>query len=172
MFERIDRLSPGKIFTMPVREGITRATRDPLYIQPGRSRLDVRKYFFSQRVVTQWNWIDSNIKERPMGRFKQAVRNHYEPGGEPGWPGGDWCLWWRTTWEPRWVHIGHPHREGGILYRHPYLEATCPGPLGHRVRPVVAAVQPHGIRGLAAPHRVPIFSVLLRADSQSNLIIG
>jgi hypothetical protein len=61
----------------------TRATRqsaDPLNIRPQASRLEIRRNFFSQRVVEKWNKVPKDVKNAPsVQAFKQGHRA-YLPG--------------------------------------------------------------------------------------------
>ena len=41
---------------------VTRTTSDPMNIVHPNSRLNIRKNFFSNRVITKWNEIPSEIK--------------------------------------------------------------------------------------------------------------
>ena len=40
----------------------TRQAADPLNIKPGASRLEIRRHFFSQRVVEEWNRVPAAVK--------------------------------------------------------------------------------------------------------------
>ncbi len=85
----VDRVEPSSVFGMPEGEGRTRARQEPFYIQPGRTRLDIRKNFFSQRVASQWNGLSRTLKEGTFNSFKQTISQHHMPGGEPREIGGD-----------------------------------------------------------------------------------
>ena len=51
----------------------TRFMRDPLNIGKPRAHLDIRKHFFSIRVVDQWNSLPSSIKSaNSVNSFKNA----------------------------------------------------------------------------------------------------
>jgi hypothetical protein len=45
------------------RVTLTRKSADPLNIRPGAPRLDIRGYFYSQRVVDSWNSVPHDIKK-------------------------------------------------------------------------------------------------------------
>jgi len=63
-------------FTMAADGGrATRATEDPLNIRPGRSRLEVRSNFFSQRVAEAWNAIPPSLKQ---AKTATAFRRGYQ----------------------------------------------------------------------------------------------
>jgi hypothetical protein len=57
----IDKISRVNIF-QHVTEGRTRLAADPLNIRYDPVRTDVRKNFFSKRVVADWNRISPEIK--------------------------------------------------------------------------------------------------------------
>ena len=41
---------------------VTRHTIDPLNIKRQNPRFEIRRYFFSQRVIEKWNLIPSEVK--------------------------------------------------------------------------------------------------------------
>ncbi len=41
---------------------VPQQTAEPLNIRPGTPRLDIRRYFYSQRVVESWNSVPHAIK--------------------------------------------------------------------------------------------------------------
>jgi hypothetical protein len=54
---------------------VTRASADPLNIRPRNGTLDLRKNFFSIRVVKTWNKIPCHVKSLPSPeKFKMALR--------------------------------------------------------------------------------------------------
>jgi hypothetical protein len=58
-------------------ERVTRQSADPLNIRPGSPRLDIRRYFYSQRVVESWNNLPLDIKKSvSVKAFKNAYRRH------------------------------------------------------------------------------------------------
>jgi len=75
-----DNVEPSTWFTM-ASEGarITRMAADPLNIRPQAPRLDIRRQFFSQRVIENWNSIPSEIKNSlTVTSFKNAYKRHRE----------------------------------------------------------------------------------------------
>jgi hypothetical protein len=58
-------------------EKVTRQSADPLSIRPGAPRLDIRRYFYSQRVVDSWNNVPHDIKKSvSVNAFNNAYRRH------------------------------------------------------------------------------------------------
>jgi hypothetical protein len=58
-------------------ERVTRQSADPLNIRPGTPRLDIRRYFYSQRIVDSWNSVPHDIKKSvSVNAFKNAYRRH------------------------------------------------------------------------------------------------
>ncbi len=52
----------------------TRQAADPCNIRPGTARLEVRRNFFSQRVVADWNRIPPEIK---MSNSVESFKKRY-----------------------------------------------------------------------------------------------
>ena len=53
----------------------TRQTSDPLNIKKRNAALDIRKAFFTNRVVDQWNKLPSEVKAaKSIGLFKSKVK--------------------------------------------------------------------------------------------------
>ena len=85
-----DKLECSEMFTM-INQGLenTRVTRlraDSLNIKPSRCNIDVRKNFFTQRIVNMWNSLPADLKRaRNPDIFKRqfdvhiAVTNRHEP---------------------------------------------------------------------------------------------
>jgi hypothetical protein len=45
--------------------------------RPGTPRLDIRRYFYSQRVIDSWNSVPHDIKKSmSVNAFKNAYRRH------------------------------------------------------------------------------------------------
>jgi hypothetical protein len=57
----------------------TRQAADPLNLRPTSAKLEVRRNFFSQRVVQDWNKIPSDIKSaHSVESFKKGYAKHRE----------------------------------------------------------------------------------------------
>ena len=70
-----DRLDKEKLFPSPPNLG-TRGHDKKIYVQ--RPNLDVRKYFFSLRVVTDWNSLPPNITgSETVDQFKARLDRHW-----------------------------------------------------------------------------------------------
>jgi hypothetical protein len=55
ILSRKEKVDPICWFTMASdSERVTRQSADPLNIRPGAPRLDIKRYFYSQRVVDSW----------------------------------------------------------------------------------------------------------------------
>jgi len=75
-----DRVNPKSWFVM-ASEGdrVTRLSIDPLKIRQQNPRLDIRRNFYSQRVVYAWNSVPKDIKNSvTVPSFKSAYRRHRE----------------------------------------------------------------------------------------------
>jgi len=72
------KVDPSCWFTMASdSERVTRQSADPMNIRPGAPRLDIRRYFYSQRVVDSWNSVPHDIKKSVyVNAFKNAYRRH------------------------------------------------------------------------------------------------
>jgi hypothetical protein len=54
---------------------VTRANADPLNIRPQKGNLDLRKHFFSNRVINEWNKLPFDVKSIcSPNKFKIALR--------------------------------------------------------------------------------------------------
>jgi hypothetical protein len=73
-----ERMGPNCWFTMAGdSERVTRQSADPLNIRPGAPRLDIRRYFYSQRVADSWNSVPHDIKNSvSVTALKSAYRRH------------------------------------------------------------------------------------------------
>jgi hypothetical protein len=70
----IDKIDQVQLFEF-VPAGRTRLAADPLNIRAGPVRTDVRKNFFTQRVINSWNSIPTDIKNsRTVQQFKSNYR--------------------------------------------------------------------------------------------------
>jgi len=55
----------------------TRQAADPLNIRPKAARLEIRRNFFSQRVVEKWNSVPAKVKSaESVMSFKNGYKNH------------------------------------------------------------------------------------------------
>jgi hypothetical protein len=66
--------------------GRTRQDADNLNLKHGQARLDIRKNFFSQRIIKKWNEIPGDVKRAKNVKifkphYKKMLRNG--PGGRP-----------------------------------------------------------------------------------------
>ncbi len=71
-----DRVDPASWFEMAAsRERMTRRAADPLNLAAKHCRLDMRRNFFSQRVVNRWNIIPAELKNaRTVQQFKKDYK--------------------------------------------------------------------------------------------------
>ena len=70
-----DRVNVNRLLTMANSHGRdTRVAADDLCLRQGNGRLEVRRNFFTQRIVAPWNQVPSEIKHL---RSVQAFKNHY-----------------------------------------------------------------------------------------------
>ena len=52
--------------------GLTRLTEDPLNLRPKNSNTDIRRKFWSQRVIRPWNELPREVKHAgSINAFKQ-----------------------------------------------------------------------------------------------------
>jgi hypothetical protein len=57
----------------------TRQAADPLNIRPKAARLEVRRQFFSQRVVEDWNGVPEQVKSAvSVTGFKNGLKKHLQ----------------------------------------------------------------------------------------------
>jgi hypothetical protein len=73
-----EKVDPSSWFSMASdSERVTRQSADPFNIRPGTPRLDIRRYFYSQRVIGSWNSVPHDIKKSmSVNAFKNAYRRH------------------------------------------------------------------------------------------------
>ena len=56
---------------------VTRASQDPNNIKKQAPKTDIRKYFFSNRVVEEWNTLPKEVKaSRNVTAFKKELENY------------------------------------------------------------------------------------------------
>ena len=75
----IDRVDKATWFTTAaeINRRATRLTADPLNIVAKPANTDIRKHFFSNRVVNTWNKLPANIKQaRNVVQFKKLYDSH------------------------------------------------------------------------------------------------
>ncbi len=61
-----------------------RQAADPLNIRPKAARLEVRRHFFSQRVVERWNEIPEKVKSAgSVIGFKSGLKKHLQSMQDP-----------------------------------------------------------------------------------------
>jgi hypothetical protein len=72
----IDRVDHKTWFQLVAETGrATRSADDPLNLRLKASRLEVRRHFFSNRVVEDWNLVPSTVKNaRTVSAFKKAYK--------------------------------------------------------------------------------------------------
>jgi ribonuclease P/MRP protein subunit RPP40 len=79
ILRRFDRVSSDTWFQRVDTTGrVTRSAADPLNLRQQAARLEIRRHFFSNRVIEGWNEVPSEIKKnaRTVHSFKRAYRTH------------------------------------------------------------------------------------------------
>ena len=79
----IDKLDSEKLFQFRQENVHTRTADDPYHLTQQRSRLDIRRNIFSQRVPARWNTIKYESKSRGIAAFKAVLQTYNWTGGEP-----------------------------------------------------------------------------------------
>jgi hypothetical protein len=81
----IDKVNSETWFQMAAHaERATRSSDGPLNLRQRHARLEVRRNFFSNRVVESWNQVPSDAKNaRNAGMFKRLYRAHREAQASP-----------------------------------------------------------------------------------------
>jgi hypothetical protein len=85
IMHRESGLDPGTWFER-ARDAVhaTRSGADPLNIKNMTGRLEIRRNFFSVRVISDWNRIPAEIKQRPgTASFKAAYKHLRENPAHP-----------------------------------------------------------------------------------------
>jgi hypothetical protein len=74
----IDRVDHSTWFQLGAETGrATRSADDPLNLRQKAARLEVRRHFFSNRVVEAWNLIPCTVKNTgTLSVFKRAYKKH------------------------------------------------------------------------------------------------
>ena len=78
ILREVDNVDKNHWFTLRAEQGGhgTRATLGGLNIVGKRSRLEIRRNFFSQRVVDKWNGLSLETKQaKIIGKFKWRLKN-------------------------------------------------------------------------------------------------
>jgi hypothetical protein len=69
---KVDKVDRLQLFNH-VPEGRTRLAADPLNMRQEPVRTDVRKHFFTQRIINEWNRIPAEIKDvKDVHKFKKS----------------------------------------------------------------------------------------------------
>jgi ribonuclease P/MRP protein subunit RPP40 len=72
----IDRVDSSTWFQLAAQTGrATRSADDPLNLRPKTTRLEIRRNFFSSRVIESWNQVPSTMKNaKTVGGFKREYK--------------------------------------------------------------------------------------------------
>jgi hypothetical protein len=74
LVHKVDKVDRLQLFNH-VPEGITRLAADPLNMRQEPVRTDIRKNFFTQRVINHWNTIPAEVKNvKNVHQFKKSYR--------------------------------------------------------------------------------------------------
>jgi hypothetical protein len=74
LVHKVDKVDRLQLFNH-VPEGRTRLAADPLNMRQEPVRTDVRKNFFTQRIINEWNRIPAEIKNaKDVHNFKKLYR--------------------------------------------------------------------------------------------------
>jgi hypothetical protein len=74
LVHKVDKVDRLQLFNH-VPEGITRLAADPLNMRQEPVRTDIRKHFFTQRVINHWNTIPAEVKNvKNVHQFKKSYR--------------------------------------------------------------------------------------------------
>jgi hypothetical protein len=81
----LDKVNSETWFQMAAHaERATRSSDGPLNLRQRHARLEVRRNFFSNRVVESWNQVPIDAKNaRNAGMFKRLYRAHREAQASP-----------------------------------------------------------------------------------------
>jgi hypothetical protein len=74
LVHKVDKVDRLQLFNY-VPEGITSLAADPLNMRQEPVRTDIRKHFFTQRVINHWNTIPAEVKNvKNVHQFKKSYR--------------------------------------------------------------------------------------------------
>jgi hypothetical protein len=74
LVHKVDKVDRLKLFNH-VPEGRTRLAADPLNMRQEPVRTDMRKHFFTQRIINEWNRIPAEVKNvKDVHKFKKLYR--------------------------------------------------------------------------------------------------
>jgi hypothetical protein len=78
ILQQKDRVNSESWFRMAGEEGrLTRSTSDPMNLRVLPYRLDIRKNFFTNRVISDWNNVPAELKRAKNAKsFKNGYKNH------------------------------------------------------------------------------------------------
>ena len=78
IIRRFDNVEPGHWFDhVNSSERMTRGVADPLNLKQRKARLELRRNFFSIRVVEQWNKVPYDLKRaQSVQAFKSGYRQY------------------------------------------------------------------------------------------------
>lgn len=78
IMKNLSKIEVGKLFKL--RNNQTRGHNLKIYKE--QSRLDIRKYFFSQRIVNDWNKLPAEtVNSKTLETFKTKIHKEFLPGG-------------------------------------------------------------------------------------------
>jgi hypothetical protein len=74
LVHKVDKVDRLQLFNH-VQDGRTRLAADPLNMRQEPVRTDIRKHFFTQRIINDWNRIPAEIKSaKDVHKFKKLYR--------------------------------------------------------------------------------------------------
>ena len=76
---RVDNVEKEKWFTLrtEVSQRQTRSAADPMRLEQGRARTELRRTVFSMRTVEKWNSLPIELRSsKSLGQFKNRLKHH------------------------------------------------------------------------------------------------